>query len=546
MYVCKCVHTRFARVCVIRMDDGCESAAEDDEYVCVNAGCESAMEDDEYASEETFGPFGNHESAVATSLTRAELLVLTDRLVSDLCEVVSVSSDQAFVLLSRFEWDVQRVETAWFDDLDDGAGLVKKYGVFLCSWTESEGGVCPLCFDLHSQLYIFGCGHGACESCWRMYLQVKISEGQISVNCRCFGLKCPTIFPLSFCRKLTIGTLFWEKFGDWRVNDFVSVFVRARWCVEPACDLAIVAPFGPRAVDVVCTGCSAKFCWGCTVGESHVPVLCVDAERWLEKNSSESENVSWILANTKPCPKCRRPIEKNQGCNHIVCRNGNCGTEFCWMCLQLWKVHGSGSFYNCNIYKENPTTGDDKIRKEAKNLLDRYMFFFSRFMNHEKGRAIAVQKPEITAITNALCDRFEISLNELQMLQIAMKQVVQSRQVLKWTYVYAFYKHPGPLFELAQKDLEEFTDRLHEFVEKDLAPYTQVDNAHTQADAQVDKHAGNLHTKGHTHVVTNDTHVHTHTLHTPSLSDLRDLLSRIANYANVIANFQTRIVSQFT
>lgn len=40
---------------------------------------------------------------------------------------------------------------------------------------------------------------------------------------------------------------------------------------------------------------------------------------WISKNSAESENVTWIMANTKPCPKCHRPIEKNQGCMHMTC-----------------------------------------------------------------------------------------------------------------------------------------------------------------------------------------------------------------------------------
>ena len=46
--------------------------------------------------------------------------------------------------------------------------------------------------------------------------------------------------------------------------------------------------------------------------------------------------VKWIKANTKPCPnkKCLKPIEKNQGCNHMKC--AQCKTDFCWLCLKTW------------------------------------------------------------------------------------------------------------------------------------------------------------------------------------------------------------------
>lgn len=64
------------------------------------------------------------------------------------------------------------------------------------------------------------------------------------------------------------------------------------------------------AVDVKC-GCGCMFCFNCKE-EAHRPVICEVVKKWITKNSAESENMNWILANTKPCPKCKRPIEKNQ------------------------------------------------------------------------------------------------------------------------------------------------------------------------------------------------------------------------------------------
>lgn len=44
----------------------------------------------------------------------------------------------------------------------------------------------------------------------------------------------------------------------------------------------------------------------------------------------------------KRCPSCYTPMEKNFGCNHMMCR---CGTEFCWECNELWS---SSRHYQCS------------------------------------------------------------------------------------------------------------------------------------------------------------------------------------------------------
>lgn len=44
-------------------------------------------------------------------------------------------------------------------------------------------------------------------------------------------------------------------------------------------------------------------------------------------------------ANEQECPKCHATIEKDGGCNHMVCKR--CRFDFCWVCLGPWEPHGS-------------------------------------------------------------------------------------------------------------------------------------------------------------------------------------------------------------
>jgi len=67
-----------------------------------------------------------------------------------------------------------------------------------------------------------------------------------------------------------------------------------------------------------------------------LPSDCEEVEEWLKKAADESENMNWLMANTKKypslpfpnsslliiplprCPKCRSHIEKNGGCMVFV------------------------------------------------------------------------------------------------------------------------------------------------------------------------------------------------------------------------------------
>lgn len=155
---------------------------------------------------------------------------------------------------------------------------------------------------------------------------------------------------------------------------------------------------------------------------------------WRVKNSSESENINWILANTKTCPKCQKPIEKNQGCNHITCKM--CAYEFCWLCSGVWSDHNvkTGGYYGCNKYEELKKQGNKKIVRQekkssqAKNELSKYMFYFERYNNHDKAEKHARSlKPIIKSKILMMHTIKKYPLQELDFLDEAINEVIKCR-----------------------------------------------------------------------------------------------------------------------
>uniref|UniRef100_A0A2N9HHA6 RING-type domain-containing protein n=1 Tax=Fagus sylvatica TaxID=28930 RepID=A0A2N9HHA6_FAGSY len=226
--------------------------------------------------------------------------------------------------------------------------------------------------------------------------------------------------------------------------------------------------------------------WQCTE-EAHRPVDCGTVAKWILKNSAESENMNWILANSKPCPKCKRPIEKNQGCMHITC-TPPCKFEFCWLCLGAWSDHGerTGGFYACNRYETAKQEGvydeAEKRREMAKNSLERYTHYYERWATNQSSRqkALADLQQMQTVHLEKLSDIQCQPESQLKFITDAWLQIVECRRVLKWTYAYGYYL-PEPehakrqFFEYLQGEAESGLERLHQCAEKELQVYLNAE-----------------------------------------------------------------------
>lgn len=234
--------------------------------------------------------------------------------------------------------------------------------------------------------------------------------------------------------------------------------------------------------------CGFDLCFSC-LEEYHAPATCAQVEEWNLKSLKEADNAQWIVSNTKKCPRCFTRIERNHGCNHMVCTK--CQHEFCWVCMGSWKEHGigTGGYYRCNKYKPKEAMGNkQKLQQSEDEELDKFVHYFNRFHNHEQSRQFLMES------AHKVLRKMKGHLNkergggagsagstswiDVEFLQNAHSEIFFCRQILKYTYVYAYYLGAGPekdLFEFLQQDLEKNCEILHELVEQN---WKEIDAAH--------------------------------------------------------------------
>lgn len=188
-------------------------------------------------------------------------------------------------------------------------------------------------------------------------------------------------------------------------------------------------------------------------------------KKWVEKNQDEAENVAWILANTKPCPKCKNPIEKNQGCMHMVCR---CGHQFCWLCsADDYNYSHTRDGRPCNKYLEAP----DLEKETSQRNLARYAHYFERYRSHHHAQKMASHKT-LRDIRGTMEELQKQTGNwmDVTFLEDAIQQVIDCRRMLKWTYAHGYFAtHPvqkREFFEFQQGQLEQKVDQLQAEFEK--------------------------------------------------------------------------------
>ncbi|XP_078621115.1 E3 ubiquitin-protein ligase arih1-like isoform X5 [Branchiostoma floridae x Branchiostoma japonicum] len=381
--------------------------------------------------------------------------------IKDVNTVVQIPPTATRILLNHFKWDKEKLMERYFDGnqekLFSEAHIISphrkaksrpKMNTRSSTALANQELLCEICLITMPQSYMTGleCGHRFCISCWNEYLTTKIMDEGMGQTISCAAHGCDILVDDATVMRLIQDSKVKLKYQHLITNSFVECHRLMKWCPAPDCKYAVRVQY-VDAKPVSCA-CGHSFCFSCSENW-HDPVKCSWLKKWKKKCDDDSETSNWIAANTKECPKCHVTIEKDGGCNHMVCRNQNCKADFCWVCLGPWEPHGS-SWYNCNRYDEE----EAKAARDAQELYAQVKLKMEEMQQHN------------------------MSWIEVQFLKKAVDVLCQCRTVLMYTYVFAFYlkkNNQSIMFEDNQKDLENATECLSEYLERDISADSLVD-----------------------------------------------------------------------
>lgn len=334
---------------------------------------------------------------------------------------------------------------------------------------------CVICCDT-AILSGLNCGHRACDQCWGYYLRDKIKDAQPEIQC--MASDCKLIMEDEKILTYITDSETIKKYQQVILNSFVDMNSQITWCPGTNCGNAIKVEY-PEPRLVICS-CGTQFCFFCG-NTSHKPASCRIMSLWNKKcqemkdrnhttdkgegYGADRETFSWLMSNTKDCPKCLVSIEKNGGCNYMQCKNAKCRFQFCWVCMKAWSVHAN-AWYNCNKYDASA----DADRESARAALHRFLFYYTRYMAHQQSLELEGKLRRVV-LEKAAQMELESRWIEVQYLPKSVDILSECRKTLMYTYAFAHYlksDNNSEIFEANQKDLEMATEELSAILEREI------------------------------------------------------------------------------
>lgn len=198
-------------------------------------------------------------------------------------------------------------------------------------------GDCPICLCEAEDPVQTSCQHSYCLECFEANCTTvaTASEGEFKVRCQAQEGGCSTVFSAREIKKHVSSSAF-ENILRASFEEYLrrhpTVF---HYCPTPDCGTIYRSTTTSDLEPHICPTCLEVVCTTCHV--VHGAYTCAEYKDIASGGVEALARLKKEL-NIKDCPSCSTPMEKTEGCNHMIC--GGCRAHICWVCMAVFDTDG--------------------------------------------------------------------------------------------------------------------------------------------------------------------------------------------------------------
>ena len=151
--------------------------------------------------------------------------------------------------------------------------------------------------------------------------------------------QCSAKFDFNAIRQILLATgkdhHVFEQYDDHLIHCRLEQMTEFVWCAHECGSGQLHDAEGSSNPAVTCIKCKQRTCFKHRTAWHH-NMSCDEYDVQTGRLSGSDATNRWLQSHTKKCSQCRWHIEKNEGCDHMTCRQ--CKHEFCWECLVDYKL----------------------------------------------------------------------------------------------------------------------------------------------------------------------------------------------------------------
>ncbi|KAI1207863.1 uncharacterized protein F4807DRAFT_433543 [Annulohypoxylon truncatum] len=190
---------------------------------------------------------------------------------------------------------------------------------------------CSVCWGEAENPIQTQCDHTYCLDCFENLCVSSTTKEKATQIC-CVGEagNCSKILGLPELQEHLSSTAF-EELLEQSFASYVRLHPESlRYC--PSVDCGYVYRISATPKMRTCPQCLVPVCTACHA--QHGTMTCADYKDLSTGGYAAFETLKKEIG-IKDCPKCKTPLEKTEGCNHMACR---CGAHICWVCLKIFET----------------------------------------------------------------------------------------------------------------------------------------------------------------------------------------------------------------